>query len=117
MINAEAGLACGTDDVDEGEAVGVGGYGFGYRIVVGGDDVVGGFRRMFQRGLPFVVVGLVDGALERKSSALIGSGMVGRVGEDGAVRGQRLEAARVGRLKRNAGAGVGNHLAQDERGG
>ena len=56
MINADAGLAGGTDNIDEGEVRGMRGDGLRDRVVVGGDDVVGGLRRGGKRGLPAVVV-------------------------------------------------------------
>jgi len=37
-VEADAGLAGGADDVDEGESLGMGGYGLRDGVVVGGDD-------------------------------------------------------------------------------
>ena len=116
MVEADAGFVCGADDIDELEALGVGGYCLCDGIFVGGDDPFGGLRGVLERGVPLVVIRLIDGAFEGNAGALEGSDVVGGPDEDGALRGQMVEGAGVGGFKGDAGAGILNGLGEDETG-
>ncbi len=93
----------------------MGGDGLGDGIVVGGDDEGSGLRRLLKGGHPEVVVRFVDGAAQGNAGALEGAGVVGGPDENFTRGWKLIERAGVGGLKRDAGAGVGDGLAENER--